>query len=67
MVVGCAYLCLHVLPSAGTSIFGRSARSLPLLRGIEWSLRYSRSSSPAIPRRPPLGRQFESIAPGFPP
>lgn len=45
MVVGCAYLCLHVLPSTGISIFGRSARSLPLLREIEWSLRYSRSDT----------------------
>jgi hypothetical protein len=65
MVVGCAYLFLHVLPWAGISIFGRSARSLPLLGGIEWSLRYLRSNNRAIPCRPPLGRQFESIAPGF--
>jgi hypothetical protein len=34
MVIDCAYLCLHVLPSAGTSISGRSARSLPLLRKL---------------------------------
>jgi hypothetical protein len=49
MVVGCAYLCLHVLPWAGISIFGRSARSLPLLGEIEWSLRYLRSNNRAIP------------------
>ena len=50
------------MPSGGISIFGRSVRSVALLKKIEWSLRYVGANNRAIFRRPPLDRQIEGIA-----